>query len=83
MPPQYSGTERAVDGPAGATVTPAGSVESVSTRVLLDSGSRTCRTCGTVIDAGSRYRCLTLRDSDGSVSEFAFCDEDCAKAFFE
>ena len=83
MAPRYSDAERRVRDPAGTTVTPGGTVESASTRVLLDGGSRTCRTCETTIEAGNRYRCLTLRDGTGSVSEIAFCGEDCADVLLE
>jgi len=55
-------------------------VESVSTRVLLNGGVRECRACGTTIASGTRYRCLTVRDADGTVSKVWFCGDDCADA---
>ncbi len=79
MAPQHTDAERAVYDPSGATLTLGGTVESASTRVLLDGGTRECRTCDSIIEAGSRYRCLTLRDGDGAVSEVPFCGDDCAE----
>jgi len=80
MAPQHNSAEQAVYDPSGATLTPGGTIESASTRVLLDGGTRECRTCDSTIEAGSRYRCLTLRDGDGAVSEVPFCGDDCAEA---
>jgi hypothetical protein len=57
-----------------------GTVESVSTRVLLNGGVRECRACGATIASGTRYRCLTVRDADGTVSKVWFCGDDCADA---
>jgi hypothetical protein len=55
----------------------ASGVESVSTRVILDGTPRQCHTCGEPIAPGAQYRCLTVRDGDGTVSEIPFCDGDC------
>jgi hypothetical protein len=78
MPPQHNSTEQAVYDPSGATVTLGGVVESASVRVLLDGGTRECRTCDSTIAAGNRYLCLTLRDGDGSVTVVPFCGDECA-----
>jgi hypothetical protein len=60
----------------------AGSVESTSTRVLLDGGPHRCVSCDGVIGRKERYKCLTVRDDDGHVSELGFCGEDCLSARF-
>jgi len=60
-----------------------GSVESVSTRVLLDGSGRECRGCEASIDIGARYRCLTVRDSDGDISEVCLCCDDCVESLLE
>ena len=52
-------------------------VESTSTRITFDGGARRCEACNGCIDPGSRYRCLTVRDGDGTVLEIPVCDEDC------
>jgi hypothetical protein len=71
-----------LDPPDGAPA-PAGTVESVSTRVLVNGGVRECRACEATIAAGTRYRCVTVRDGDGAVSEVPFCGDDCADAVTE
>lgn len=49
----------------------------VSTRVLLDSGTRpTCDACGDSIELKARHKCLTVPD-DGSLEEYTFCDDAC------
>lgn len=79
MAPQHNSAEQAVYDPSGTTLTLGGIVESASTRVLLNGRTRECRTCNRTIEADSRYRCLTLRDGDGTVSEIPFCGDDCAE----
>lgn len=63
--------------PAGRAAALSGAVESTSTRVLVDGNSRRCGACGAAITAGSRYRCVTVRDGDGVVSEVCFCGDEC------
>ncbi len=79
MAPQHNDAERAVYDPSGAAPTLGGLVESASTRVVLNGCARECRTCGNTVEAGSRYRCLTLRDGDGAVWKVPFCGDDCAE----
>jgi hypothetical protein len=55
-------------------------VESTSTRITLDGSTRRCEACNGCIDPESRYRCLTVRDGDGTVLEIPVCDEDCLAA---
>lgn len=55
-----------------------GTVLDISTRVLLDSPSAPeCRACCEQIDQGARYKCVTVRDHDGQVTDLPFCDERC------
>ncbi|SDJ83689.1 hypothetical protein SAMN05216226_11030 [Halovenus aranensis] len=49
----------------------------VSTRVLLDSGTRpTCDACGDSIELKAKHKCLTVPDDDG-FEEYTFCDDAC------
>ena len=57
-----------------------GTIESTSTRVLVDGNGSQCHTCDEPITAGNRYRCVTLRGDDGTVSEVYFCGDDCVDA---
>lgn len=75
-------TPATLDPPDGATA-PAGTVESVSTRVLLNGGVRECRACEATIAPGTRYRCVTVRDGNGCVSEVSLCGDDCAESLLE
>ncbi len=76
MTPRHDATGR-IDEPPGPAAALEGSVESTSTRVLLDGNTRQCGVCDASISAGSRYRCVTVRTDDGAVSEVCFCDDDC------
>lgn len=58
-------------------------VQSKSTRVLVDSVStHRCDYCGQVITEQVKYRAVTVRESNGEVSEYAFCEEQCRSAEF-
>ncbi len=81
MSPRHGTTDWAGADVSSVSAVLQGTVESVSTRVLLNGGVRECRACGTTIASGTRYRCLTVRDADGTVSEVCFCGDDCADAF--
>lgn len=49
-----------------------------STRVLLDSATPPkCDHCEDAISHGTRYKCITVRDQTGSVTELSFCSEEC------
>lgn len=55
-----------------------------STRILLDSASRPeCLVCGETIEYDTQYKCVTVRDGAGTVSERLFCDESCLHDQFE
>ena len=68
---------------SGETKTIAGTVESVSTRVLVDGSERECGACDATIATGTRYRCLTVRSNDGEISELSFCGRDCVESVRE
>jgi len=49
-----------------------------SVRVLLNSNAvPTCDHCGASITHGTRYKSVTVRDRNGSVTDLAFCDDSC------
>lgn len=49
-----------------------------STRVLLDSPTQpNCLACGEKIDYDTQYKCVTVRERGGTVSERLFCGEPC------
>jgi hypothetical protein len=60
-----------------------GTVESASTRVLINGSGRECGVCDTTIATGVQHCCLTVRDSNGEVAELSICGEDCLKALKE
>ncbi|MEF8776093.1 MAG: hypothetical protein V5A43_06280 [Haloarculaceae archaeon] len=58
-----------------------GTVENSSIRVLIETNSvHRCEHCNEVIGEGTRYRCLTVRDDQGTVEEYAYCDGECVLA---
>ncbi|NLV07846.1 hypothetical protein GOC83_17075 [Haloarcula rubripromontorii] len=63
---------------SGNTTTAELIVTNKSTRVLV-GGSPTyrCDYCGQVISEQMRYSGLTIRDSDGEITEHFFCEEEC------
>jgi hypothetical protein len=81
MPPRHDGTDGTEPDSTGVAAALQGAVESVSIRVLLNGGARECRACEATIASGTRYRCLTVRDGDGAVSEVCFCGDECAGSF--
>jgi len=49
-----------------------------STRILLDSSSAlTCDACGAPISRGSRYKCVTVEERSGRVTDLPFCNDRC------
>jgi len=57
------------------------SIVRTSTRVLLDSSSPpTCDACDSQISDGTQYKCVTVRDRDGQLTDLVFCDDRCRSA---
>jgi hypothetical protein len=49
-----------------------------STRVLLDSSTAlTCDACGAAISRGSKYKCVTVEEGRGRVTDLPFCNDRC------
>lgn len=66
-----------------ANVQSAVRVEHQSIRVRLDaSAGHRCDGCGGDIGDRTRYRNVTVREGDGGVADYSFCDEDCLAARF-
>lgn len=56
-------------------------IRSQSIRVLFDAAStHRCDYCGQMISEYVKYRGVTVRESDGEVSEYSFCGEQCVSA---
>lgn len=73
-PPAHRRTDHSTDGQLPGTR----ETLSVSTRFLIDAASwPACHTCGQSIEARARYRCLTVREGDGTVRELSLCSEEC------
>lgn len=53
-----------------------------STRVLLDSTAPpTCDACDSPISHGEQYKCVTVRERDGRVTDLSFCDDRCRSTY--
>ncbi|AFK21171.1 hypothetical protein E6P09_15335 (plasmid) [Haloferax mediterranei ATCC 33500] len=58
-------------------------VERRSIRVSLDRlSTHRCDYCGEEIEEKTRYRNVTVRDSNGEISDYAFCTEACSTSCF-
>lgn len=58
-------------------------IRSQSIRVLFDTVSTNrCDYCGQMISEYVKYRGVTVRESNGEISEYSFCEEQCMSAEF-
>ena len=58
-------------------------IRSQSIRVLFDAAStHRCDYCGQMISEHVKYKGVTVRDSNGEISEYSFCGDQCVSAEF-